>query len=83
VWQAWVQFGVPLEECGQLLERLLAAVHDDELSDVALDALSSMVSIMHKSYAAYSDWYFIYIYLSSYQEKFISSDEVTELVLTL
>jgi hypothetical protein len=42
--QAWVQFGLPLDECGPLVECLLTAVHDEELSDVAFDALSSMVS---------------------------------------
>lgn len=40
-----MQFGVPLDECGPLVERLLTAVHDEELCDVAFDALSSMVSI--------------------------------------
>jgi hypothetical protein len=48
--QAWVQFGVPLDECGPLVERLIAAVHDDELCDVAFDALSSMVNISHSSF---------------------------------
>lgn len=42
--QAWVQFGVPLDESGDLIERLLAAVNDEELSDVAFEALSSMVT---------------------------------------
>ena len=42
--QAWVQFGVPLDESGEIIERLLSAVHDEELSDVAFEALSSMVS---------------------------------------
>ena len=41
--QAWVQFGVPLDESGEIIERLLAAAEDEELSDVAFEALSSMV----------------------------------------
>jgi len=42
--QAWVQFGVPLEESEELIQRLLAAVHDEELADVAFESLSSMVT---------------------------------------
>jgi len=42
--QAWVQFGVPLDESSALVDKLLAAVHDEELSDVAFEALSSMIS---------------------------------------
>jgi len=42
--QAWVQFGVPLDESGEIIERLLSAANDDELSDVAFEALSSMVT---------------------------------------
>lgn len=42
--QAWIQFGVPLDESAALIDKLLAAVHDEELSDVAFEALSSMIS---------------------------------------
>ena len=42
--QAWVQFGVPMEETAPLVERLLMAVQDEELFDSSLDAVSSIVS---------------------------------------
>ena len=42
--QAWVQFGVPMDEMTPIIERLLGAVNDEELFDCSLDALSSIVS---------------------------------------
>ena len=42
--QAWVQFGVPMEEMSPLIDRVLASVRDEELFDCSLDALSSIVS---------------------------------------
>ena len=42
--QAWVQFGVPMEETAPLVERLLMAVQDEELFDSSLDAVSSIIS---------------------------------------
>jgi len=42
--QAWVQFGVPMDQMGPIIEQLLSAVHDEELFDSSLDALSSIVS---------------------------------------
>ena len=42
--QAWVQFGVPMDQMGPLIEQLLGAVRDEELFDCSLDALSSIVS---------------------------------------
>jgi hypothetical protein len=42
--QAWVQFGVPMEEIGQLVDCLLKSVQDEELFDSSLDALGSIVS---------------------------------------
>ena len=42
--QAWVQFGVPMEETAPLVERLLMAVQDEELFDSSLDTVSSIVS---------------------------------------
>ena len=42
--QAWVQFGVPMEEMSPLIDRVLAAVREEELFDCSLDALSSIVS---------------------------------------
>ena len=42
--QAWVQFGVPMEQMGPIIERLLVSVHDEEVFDCSLDALSSIVS---------------------------------------
>ena len=44
IFKAWVQFGVPIEESEQLIERLLAATQDEELADVAFESLSSMVT---------------------------------------
>ena len=35
---------MPLDESGEIIDRLLTAVQDEELSDVAFEALSSMVS---------------------------------------
>ena len=35
---------MPLEESEELIQRLLAAVHDEELADVAFESLSSMVT---------------------------------------
>ena len=42
--QAWVQFGIPMEETGPIVERLLLAVQDEELFDCSLDALSTIIS---------------------------------------
>ena len=42
--QAWVQFGVPMDEMSPLIDRVLAAVKEEELFDCSLDALSSIVS---------------------------------------
>ena len=42
--QAWVQFGVPMEEMSPLIDSLLVAVREEELFDCSLDALSSIVS---------------------------------------
>ena len=42
--QAWVQFGLPMEETAPIVERLLLAVQDEELFDCSLDALSSLIS---------------------------------------
>ncbi len=42
--QAWVQFGVPLEEISPLIDCLLTCVRDDEFFDASLDAISSIVS---------------------------------------
>ena len=42
--QAWVQFGVPLQESEPLIEKLLVATQDEELADVAFESLSSMVT---------------------------------------
>ena len=42
--QAWVQFGIPMEETAPLVDRLLASVQDEELFDSSLDALSSIIS---------------------------------------
>ena len=42
--QAWVQFGLPMEETAPIVERLLLAVQDEELFDCSLDALSSIIS---------------------------------------
>ena len=42
--QAWVQFGIPMQETAPLVDRLLASVQDEELFDSSLDALSSIIS---------------------------------------
>lgn len=42
--QAWVQFGIPMEETVPIVDRLLASVQDEELFDSTLDALSSIIS---------------------------------------
>lgn len=42
--QAWVQFGIPMEETAPIVERLLVSVQDEELFDCALDTLSSIIS---------------------------------------
>lgn len=42
--QAWVQFGVPLDSCDPVVDRLLHCVGDEELQDTVIEALSSLVS---------------------------------------
>jgi len=42
--QAWLQFGVPLDNCDPIVERLLQCVQDEELQDTVIEALSSLVS---------------------------------------
>ena len=42
--QAWVQFGLPLDSCDPIVDRLLACVGDEELQDTVMEALSSLIS---------------------------------------
>lgn len=42
--QAWVQFGLPLDSCDPIVDRLLQCVGDEELQDTVIEALSSLVS---------------------------------------
>ena len=42
--QAWVQFGLPLDSCDPIVDRLLACVADEELQDTVMEALSSLIS---------------------------------------
>ena len=44
VFQAWVQFGLPLDSCTPIVDRLLACVGEEELQETVMEALSSLIS---------------------------------------